>query len=98
MAKHFYRLKANSRISHRTLLKGLYALARQQVAQHSPEYLIFALDPVNFEKPYTRARDHKTDLDGLYVLLAGLGSVFAAMATLASAACHPFPHPGFTSV
>jgi hypothetical protein len=33
----------------------------------------------------------KTDLDGLYVLLAGIGSVFAAAATLIFAAHHPFP-------
>ena len=33
----------------------------------------------------------KTDLDGLYVLLAGIGSVFAAAATLLFAAHHPFP-------
>ncbi len=33
----------------------------------------------------------KTDLNGLYVLLAGIGSVFAAAATLIFAAHYPFP-------
>lgn len=39
----------------RDLLKGLYKIARQTVAQYAPEHLIVALDPVNFEKPYTEA-------------------------------------------
>ncbi len=34
----------------------------------------------------------KTDLDGLYVLLAGIGSVFATAATLIFASLHPFPY------
>ena len=33
----------------------------------------------------------KTDLDGLYILLAGIGAVFAAAATLLFAVHHPFP-------
>jgi hypothetical protein len=33
----------------------------------------------------------KTDLNGLYVLLAGIGSVFVASTTLLFAAHHPFP-------
>jgi hypothetical protein len=32
-----------------------------------------------------------TDLDGLYVLLAGIGSVFATAATLIFASLHLFP-------
>ena len=39
----------------------------------------------------------KTDRDGLYVLLAGFGSVFATVATLAFAALHPFPHKEISS-
>ncbi len=39
----------------------------------------------------------KTDLDGLYVLLAGIGSVFAFAATFAFALHHPFPPLVFTS-
>jgi hypothetical protein len=37
------------------LTKGLYHLARATVAQEQPHYLVVAVDPVNFEKPYTHA-------------------------------------------
>ena len=53
MSKRFYGLPGNERLSHRTLLKGLYALAQQQVAQEAPETLVVAIDAVNFEKLYT---------------------------------------------
>jgi hypothetical protein len=43
----------NKRFSHRDLLKGLYGIAQRTVAEHAPPYLVVALDPVNFEKPYT---------------------------------------------
>ena len=52
-AKRFYRFVANERFSHRDLLKGLYAIAQNAVAEHQPSYLVVAVDPVNFEKPYT---------------------------------------------
>jgi hypothetical protein len=55
MARRLYRFIWNARFSHRALLKGLYGIAQRTVAQHAPEHLIVALDPVNFEKPYTRA-------------------------------------------
>lgn len=53
MAKRFYRFLSNPRLSHRDLLQGLYAHAQQTVAHYAPEYVVVALDPVNFEKPYT---------------------------------------------
>jgi Transposase DDE domain len=53
IAKRFYRFCANPRFSHRDLLKGLYALAQRTVADARPAYLVVAVDPVNFEKPYT---------------------------------------------
>ena len=53
MAKRMYRFLWNERFSHRDLLKGLYGLAQRIVAEHAPPHLIVALDPVNFEKPYT---------------------------------------------
>lgn len=53
--KRAYRFLANERFSHRTLLKGLYGTAQRTVAAQAPEYLVVAVDPVNFEKPYTRA-------------------------------------------
>jgi len=53
LTRRLYRLLWNPRFSHRHLLKGLYAIAQQAVARHSPPVLVVALDPVNFEKPYT---------------------------------------------
>jgi hypothetical protein len=55
LAKRFYRFVANPRFDHRTLLKGLYGLAQQAVARYPRPYLMVAIDPVNFEKPYTEA-------------------------------------------
>ncbi|MGQ9600734.1 MAG: hypothetical protein ACUVWZ_15125 [Anaerolineae bacterium] len=52
-AKRFYRFVWNKRFSHRDLLKGLYGMAQRTVAEYQPSYLVVALDPVNFEKPYT---------------------------------------------
>jgi hypothetical protein len=53
-AKRIYRLLDNPRVPPRVLTKGLYHLARATVAQEQPSYLVVAVDPVNFEKPYTR--------------------------------------------
>jgi hypothetical protein len=53
-AKRGYRFLANPRFTHRTLLKGLYRIAQRTVATQHPDYLVIAVDPVNFEKPYTR--------------------------------------------
>lgn len=58
-AKRLYRFIWNPRFSHRDLLKGLYGLAQRAVAAHGPSHLVVALDPVNFEKPYTE------DLEGV---------------------------------
>lgn len=52
--KRLYRFVRNKRFSHRDLLKGLYGVAQRTVAQHAPEHLLVALDPVNLEKPYTK--------------------------------------------
>ena len=54
MAKRLYRFLWNKRFSHRDLLKGLYGIAQHAVAAHTPARLVVALDPVNFETPYTR--------------------------------------------
>jgi len=53
-AKRLYRFVWNQRFSHRGLLKGLYGIAQRAVARQAPCRLLVALDPVNFEKPYTR--------------------------------------------
>ncbi|MBA3947187.1 MAG: hypothetical protein H0X37_21830 [Herpetosiphonaceae bacterium] len=54
-AKRIYRLLANPRVPSRLFTTGLYQLARATVAHEQPEYLVIAVDPVNFEKPYTQA-------------------------------------------
>lgn len=54
-AKRIYRLLHNPRVPPRVMTKGLYHLARATVAQEQPSYLVIAVDPVNFEKPYTQA-------------------------------------------
>jgi hypothetical protein len=41
--------------------------------------------------------DLKTDLDGLYLLLAGISFIFPTAATLSFACSHPFPFSSFTS-
>ena len=53
-AKRIYRFVENKRIHHHQLLKGVYKIARRTVAQEQPNYVVVALDPVNFEKPYTK--------------------------------------------
>jgi hypothetical protein len=54
-SKRGYRLLANKRLSHRLFLKGLYGIAQRTVAHQALEVsrLVVAIDPVNFEKPYT---------------------------------------------
>jgi hypothetical protein len=52
-AKRVYRLLNNERFNSHHLFKGLYRIAQATVAQEAPSYLVIALDPVNFEKPYT---------------------------------------------
>ena len=54
MAKRLYRFLWNKHFSHRDLLKGLYGIAQHTVAAHAPARLVVALDPVNFETPYTK--------------------------------------------
>jgi hypothetical protein len=53
LAKRFYRFVWSERFTHRQLLKGLYGVAQRAVAHYRRSSLIVALDPVNFEKPYT---------------------------------------------
>lgn len=55
LTRRFYRFVWNARFSHRQLLKGLYGIAQEAVQRAAPAYLVVAIDPVNFEKPYTRA-------------------------------------------
>lgn len=49
-----YRFLSNPRLSSRRLFKGVYRIAQCAVTQQKPKYLVVAVDPVNFEKPYTQ--------------------------------------------
>jgi len=53
-AKRMDRFVWNERFNHHQLFKGVYRIAQRTVAEEDPDYLEVALDPVNFEKPYTR--------------------------------------------
>ena len=53
-AKCIYRFIWNKRFNHHQLFKGLYRIAQRTVAEEDLNYLVIALDPVNFEKPYTK--------------------------------------------
>src|ERR687885_2340422 len=52
-AKRIYRLLDNPHVPPHVPTKGLYHLARATVAQEQPAYLVVAVDPGNFDKPYT---------------------------------------------
>jgi len=52
-AKRIYRFLDNERFDHTVLFDGLYAMTQANVRQEQPGYLVVAIDPVNFEKPYT---------------------------------------------
>lgn len=54
-AKRIYRLLQNDRFTHSDLGKGLYTISHANVARDELERLVVAIDPVNFEKPYTEA-------------------------------------------
>ncbi len=53
MARRIYRFVWNGRLSHQQLQQGLYALGQASVARHAAQELVVAIDPVNFEKPYS---------------------------------------------
>lgn len=53
-AKRVYRFLENERFNHHHLFKGLYRMAQKMVEQEAPAYVVVAIDPVNFEKPYTQ--------------------------------------------
>ena len=53
-AKRVYRFLDNERFSHSALAQGLYDISRANIRREDPAYVVVALDPVNFEKPYTK--------------------------------------------
>jgi hypothetical protein len=54
VAKSMYRLLGNKRLATKVIYQGLYEGGQQVVAHENPDYLVVAVDPVNFEKPYTK--------------------------------------------
>lgn len=86
-AKRIYRFLDNERFDHQVLFDGLYAMTQAGVAQEQPGYLVVAVDPVNFEKPYTEKLEgvstvHKSTppaLDGGKRLAHGYPAITAAV-------------------
>ena len=86
-AKRIYRFVWNKRFNHHQLFKGLYRIGQRIVAEADPNYLVVALDPVNFEKPYTKKLEgvstvHKStppDLKGEARLAHGYPSITATV-------------------
>jgi hypothetical protein len=58
-ARRLYRFVWNKRLSVQMLQAGLYAIGQQTVERYGAHELVVAIDPVNFEKPYTH------DLEGV---------------------------------
>ena len=55
VAKRMYRLLENKQVQTSQLYEGLYQVGSEAVRQERPEYLVAAVDPVNFEKPYVKS-------------------------------------------
>lgn len=70
IAKRIYRFLSNRRVQTESVYQGLYAIGQQVVEEENPAYLVVAVDPVNFEKPYAEAIEgvsvvHKATPPGL---------------------------------
>ena len=86
-AKRVYRFLANERFSHQELESGLYEISRTTIEQEGPEYAVVAIDPVNFEKPYTKElegvstvyKSTPPDLKGQARLTAGYPAITATV-------------------
>lgn len=87
VAKRIYRFLHNPRVQTESLYQGLYEIGQQVVEQENPAYLIVAVDPVNFEKPYAKAIEgvsvvHKATppgLDGKARLAHGYPAITASV-------------------
>ncbi len=87
VAKSMYRLLNNQRLGTDVIYQGLYETGQKIVAGEKPEYLVVAVDPVNFEKPYTQSLEgvsvvHKAtppDLNGQARLAHGYPSITATL-------------------
>ncbi len=86
-AKRMYRFLENKQVNTLQLYEGLYQVGCRAVAQEKPEYLVVAVDPVNFEKPYVKSIEgistvHKStppDLFGHARLAHGYPAITAAV-------------------
>jgi len=86
-AKRIYRFLKNERFSHQELAQGLYEISRLSVEQEEPGYVVVALDPVNFEKVYTRElegvstvyKSTPPDINGQARLTAGYPALTASV-------------------
>ena len=87
VAKSMYRLLGNERLKTKVIYQGLYRVGQQVVEREDPNYLVVAVDPVNFEKPYTEALEgvsvvHKAtppDLSGHARLARGYPAITATI-------------------
>lgn len=87
IAKRIYRFMGNRRVKTESLYQGLYRIGQQVIAQEDPAYLVVAVDPVNFEKPYAEAIEgvsvvHKATppaLDGKARLAHGYPAITATV-------------------
>lgn len=86
-AKRVYRFLENERFNHHLLFKGLYRMAQKTVEQEAPAYGVVAIDPVNFEKPYTQKlegvstvyKSTPPNLDGEQRLARGYPAITASV-------------------
>jgi hypothetical protein len=89
VAKSIYRWLDNDRFQSSDLFSSLYCIGQQVVAMESPAYLVVAVDPVNFEKPYAEAVEgvsvvHKATppaLDGKARLTHGYPAITGTIVT-----------------
>jgi hypothetical protein len=87
IAKRIYRFMCNRRVKTESLYQGLYQIGQQVVERDNPAYLVVAVDPVNFEKPYAEAIEgvsvvHKATppaLDGKARLAHGYPAITASV-------------------
>ena len=87
VAKSMYRLLGNKRLETQVMYQGLYEMGQRVVERENPEYLVVAVDPVNFEKPYAKALEgvsvvHKVtppDLTGHARLAHGYPAITATI-------------------
>lgn len=90
MARRLYRFIWNKRLSAETLQAGLYAIGQTTVERYEAQELVVAIDPVNFEKPYTHElegvstvyKSSPPDRNGKARLVRGYPAVTACVVNL----------------